>query len=359
MNYFSKIEAYFSGDLSAAERELFEEELAINTVLQKEVEAYELAQDLFGFTAEHLSEETIISREANEMAAALIDFVANNLSENQILETTPITEEHAITRTLPTRRNRSAWLVAASMVLILSLMGTQYYLNQAKQGGQIDTAIAKKSTGASDVELTSPTEKLIIPIPEKETIVSKKEPKTRTIAKPAKALEDKANITAPQNIALNTKKITLPKREVIKVVESLVSNITAQEITTGKVIDKGESVIYSGTNAVTLKAGFHAKAGASFTATATDLVNHSANTVIDSEQPVIFSARETITLKAGFHAKAGADFTAKTKAATNDLSVEAVISPEEVIVFKASNTITFKPGFHAKPGATLVASVGD
>jgi len=363
MNYFSKIEAYFSGELSAVERGLFEEELAMNAALQKGVEAYELAQDLFDFTAEHLSEETIIASEANETAAVLIDFVANNLSENQILETTSIIEKQAITRTLLTRRHRRAWLVAASMLLILSLMGTRFYLTQEKQEGNIQVAIAKKATeGSATIEPDFPIEKTIRPTPEKEAIVAKEKIKTTKIKPVNEPIKDKEIITIPQNIVLNTEKeekITLPKRPIIKIVEPLVTNITAQEISTGKVIDRAESAIYSGTNAVILKAGFHAKAGANFTATATDILNHSVSTVIEHGQPVVYSARETITLEAGFYAKPGADFTAKTKEAVNDISIGAIISPEERVVFKAGNTITFKPGFHAKLGATLVATVGD
>lgn len=357
MNYFSKIEAYFLGELQEEEHRLFEEELATNMLLQKEVEAYELAQDLFGFTATHLSEETIIATDAKETVEALINFTANHLSEEQILATTPVVEQAAITRTLQPRKNRSAWLVAASMLLILSLIGTQFYLTQGRQEGNIEGVIANTSIKAPTSEVVAPVEKITVPTPEKELIVSKEATKKPAKTNSVKVLTtDKKVVPMPQNIAVvnieKEEKIAVSKKPITKVVAPLETNITAQEITTGKIIDSGASVVYNSTNAVTLKAGFYAKVGATFTATTTDLVNHSANSVIDSEESVVYSASETITLKA--------DFTAKTKEAFNkDISIEAVIAPEETIVFKASNTITFKPGFHVKPGATLIASVGE
>jgi len=362
MNYFSKIEAYFLGELQEEEHRLFEEELATSTLLQQEVEAYELAQDLFGFAAEHLSEETIIATDTKETVEALISFTANNLSEDQILAPTPVVGQAAITRTLQPRRNRRAWLVAASMLLILSMIGSQFYTSQL-QKGTIETPVAI-NTPLKKV-ITEPTN-LVVPTkinPAKEVIVEEAQPnKVLSKNRPAKAQN---RTTKPQELMVNLvkkEKKTLVKRPVMPTVEPLVFNLTAQEITTQKVINSGESVIYSGAEAVTLKAGFHAQAGADFTATSGAIVSTtlSVNEVVEGKQPVILKAAKAITMKPGFHVNSETAFVAKatTKKESENIAINTVISPNEEVVFKAGNTIILKPGFHAKAGAAFVATIG-
>lgn len=353
MNYFEKIEAYKNGTLNEVERLVFEETLAQNPSLQQELEAYELeayelGQDLFAFVGTTLSEETITAPEATDTADLLINFTANNLSEAQILASDSAATNTAIIRPLNRRSNRNAWLVAASMLLILSLIGSQFYTSSS-QVDSYETPIAERAQ--IEPRITKSASPIVLPennVPQQE-IVAKETPVVKVEKKTAIIKKKRTKV---QNLALSR-----PKMPILAPLP-LVVNITAQEITTGKVIAKGESVVYNGENSVTLKAGFHAKAGANFVATATNNANFTANEVIESQQPVVYKAGKTITLKPGFHAKKGIDFTAKANVGTaEELSTNAVISSSEAVIYKAGHTITLKPGFHAKAGAAFVATI--
>ncbi len=357
MNYFEKIEAYKNGNLSKIERLVFEEALAENLSLQEEVAAYELGQDLFSFVGGTLSEEEITSPEATATADLLINFAANTLSETEILATDSSATNTAIIRPLKNKRtNKKTWLVAASMLLMLSLIGSQFYMSQQRPLGQsvVENKLTKpvfKAPSNSIIlpENNAPKQEIIA----RERLVSKNINKVEKVKKNA--------IQKMSSLAENgSRKTTVPlsPRTEMPILEPLVTNITAQKITTGKVIDSGESVVYQGDNGVTLKPGFHAKAGANFVAMATTKTNFIANEVLESKQSVVYKASQTITLKPGFHAKSGIDFTAKANAGTEkELSTNVVISSNEEVVYKAENTITLKPGFHAKAGAAFVATV--
>lgn len=358
MNYFEKIEAYKNGSLSEVERLVFEEILAESPALQEEIAGYELGQDLFDFVGTTLSEEEIIAPATTDVANLLINFTANNLSETQILEGESVAENTAIIRPLNQRSNRTTWLAAASMLLILSLIGSQFYTSQQQS---IDQPVAEhQPTKPVIAEPTNP-----IALPENDAPQQEIAAKEISISKVEKKAEKvkKNHTNKVQHLAENTQqKVTAPlsTRAEMPILEPLVTNITAQEITTGRIFGAGESVVYNGENSVTLKAGFHAKAGASFVATATNNVNFLADEVLASKEPVVYEASKTITLKPGFHAKAGIDFTAKANiGGAETLSTNVVISSNEAVVYKAGNTITLKPGFHAKAGAAFVATVGE
>lgn len=360
-NYFEKIEAYKTGTLSEVERLVFEEELAQNVLLQQEVAAYNLAEQLFDFVGETLPTETIVASEANETADLLISFTANKLSEGQIINTPNSTSTETIVRELTPKSNRTAWLVAASMLLILSLIGIQFY-NTSFGTNDLDSTIVK----TEPVEKTIMEPANVVAEVDSEAVSKESTSKANTVnestpslpKKVRKKLENKPLIISNSNQEIAKKILQKsPNKINLPTVEPTVIKLTAQEITTKKVVSTGEAMVYEGDNSVTLKAGFHAKAGANFVATASDKVTFLTNEVIEEQMSTVYEASQTITLKPGFHAKAGSNFIAKAKA-TDNLSTDVIVSPEEAVIFKAGNTIIFKPGFHAKPGAEVAAIVG-
>lgn len=306
MNYFSKIEAYFSGELNELDRSVFEQELAENDLLQKELKAYQAAEELFNFTATHLSEEVIAAPTASELAEELINFTAFNLNEEEILAPTKIaSKQEAIVHTLKPQPNRTAWLVAASMLLILSITGISFY-NKSSQ--EIITPIAK-----SIEEVSLHPENAIVSTKILEEPIIKL-PKTPSENK----LVEKENIIKKAVIPSKTKPTiqAIAVKEPIKqlVASPISKNTTANNIATEVIISKGEAIAYKAENTVTLQPGFHAKAGSKLIAATntSNLVQKDVetNTAITEKESVVFTAENSITLKPGFHAKAGSEFVA-------------------------------------------------
>ncbi len=361
MNYFTKIAAYFSNELNDLERLVFEQELAENETLQAEVAAYEMAESLFGFTAETLPETEIVDTAATVTANELIAFTANNLSEAQILAPPVEAAQPTIVRQMKPRRNRMAWLAAASMLFIVSMIGLRFQKNQASwetlgHEGPVAVTAPEKNV----VELI---EKEVIPVIEEEKvnkvaaapIVVKKKTKKY---EPAKVKIVKKQRTNTRNLAANTTEISAKK----SIENPLAYNTVGTKISSVKVIDRGQEVVYKADSGVILKEGFHAKAGSSFVATTLSDNKTSSNFTsaekITGTNKVVYQANETITLKPGFHAKAGTDFLAKTASAnTQEISTNTVVSDKESVVVKASNSVILKPGFHAKAGAVFTAKV--
>lgn len=376
MVYFEKIEAYSSGTMNEMEQSIFEEALIDNKGLQKEYEAYQAAQDLFNFTAEKLSEEEVISASATETADQLINFAAQNLSEQEILGTTETVAapKEAIVRRLKTRRNRIEWFVAASMLLFLSVIGSRFYTNNPTDAIHTPTEVIVEK----DVEpaISSPIEEeKVIPSPiiaEPEEKIVKKTTKrvAKKSKKPRKFKPAKVRITPQVTSVVEQQPIAVVEKAENMTTPTTTSTIAkpmavltkAEKIVTGKIINKGEAVVYKAGNSITLKPGFHAKAGADFVATSLDnetVTDLTKVAVIEQEQSVVYNAANSITLKPGFHAKAGSTFVATTETpnTTTVVSTDAVISDKESVIVKADKTITLKAGFHAKAGAEFVAKV--
>lgn len=336
MNYFDKIEAYTTGTLSEVEYLIFEAELVENSALQQELEGFQLAQSLFDFAGEQLSEEEITTADSVSLAEALFDFTANNLSEEQILAinttttadsvnlanslieftannlseeqiltTASITAKTPIIRTLQPRTNRTAWLAAASMLFILSLIGPQFYSSQNLKSSSTMVAeapaVIEKTPIKAIVTNYNLEEVLVINIPKKETKKNYAPAKISVTKKriPIIAGHEMANF----DLAASKATIENP----------LAMNEIPQNITTGFAIPEGTETTYRATNSITLTEGFSAKPGANFTAETAQvaaLEEVNSNTVISEEESVSLKANKAITLKAGFHAKAGASFKA-------------------------------------------------
>lgn len=364
MTYFEKIEAYLSGAMNEMEQSIFEQALEEDTFLQKEYEAYKAAQSLFNFTAETLSEQEITSCTAAETVENLINFTAQNLSEQEILGSTEtvITQPQAIVTTLRTRKNRTEWLVAASMLFILSLIGARFYNNSSAEMLHNPSEVVVEKAIEPKIETPVEQEK-IIPAPV--TVIT--EPEAKLVEKTSKPKYEPAKIritpkviptTAQQPIAVVEKTITTKITPTPSNPIALLTT-TAEKIVSGKVFQKGESVVYEAENSVTLKPGFHAKAGTDFVATTnaqketvTDLIK---SEVIDNQQSATYNATNSITLKSGFHAKTGSSFVATTTPPS--VSTNSVIFDKEVVEVKADKSITLKAGFQVKAGAEFSAKV--
>jgi len=368
MIYFEKIEAYLSGEMNEMEQSIFEQALEENIALQKEYEAYQTAQDLFNFSAEQLTEEEITTNTATETTEQLINFTAQHLSEAEILGSTDKEKpsREAVIKTMSTRRNRMEWLVAASMLLAFSVIGSRFYSNLSTETITTPSEVVVEKPVAPKVIMPVEEEK-VVPIP----VIA--EPPEKIVKKVIK--KKPASKYEPAKVRVSTKitpsKTQMPIAEAGKTIQSEITQpavkqlallTNGEKIVTGKVINKGEAVIYQAQNAVILKPGFHAKAGADFVATssANETVTHLTKVaVIEQEQSVVYNAANSITLKPGFHAKAGSTFVATTASpSTNSVvSTNSVISDKESVVIKAAETITLKAGFHAKAGANFVAKV--
>ena len=371
MTYFEKIEAYFSGEMSEMEQFIFEQTLEDNAALQKEYEAYKTAQSLFNFTAETLSEEEITTAHATETVEQLINFTAQNLSEKEILSSTEVKtiQTQVVVRNISSRRDRIEWLVAASMLFVLSLIGAQFYNNPTTETIQTPTELVVEKEVQPKIEKPVKKEK-VIPAPvvsEPITKIVKKVAKKRPIPKyePAKVrITPKTQPVVNPNHIATVDKDQMGAAEVTPNVSNPLALLTsAERIVTGKVINKGETIVYKAGNSITLKPGFHAKAGANFVATpnATEetAVDLTKSEIIDNQESKKYNATNSITLKAGFHAKAGSAFVATTtnSSASSFVSTNAIISEKEAVVVKADKGITLKAGFHAKAGADFVAKI--
>lgn len=307
MNYFDKIEAYFADELSDFEKLLFEQEVEENAGLQAEVEAYKLAADLFDFTSNHLSTKSILSSASEKTADQLLSFVANNLSEEEIIG---LNKNPKPNLTIERHFSLLQQLSIAATLLLLIGMTTWYFGidNYSKQPKVTAPLVQINEPHSVETLASTPiakTEKADITI-SKDNIKPRANGKDKLTKKVAKTLP-----TTPKTLA--EKDMSTPK-------EIIVNNlppepIAATHIVVDRTISTGEEVTYQANNTITLKPGFHAKAGASFTANSTSkdaaLVSDIAiASTISNKESVVFKAGQSITLKPGFHVEAGADFVA-------------------------------------------------
>lgn len=359
MNYFTKIEAYFSNGLSELDRLVFEQELAENAKLQKEVAAFELAQSLFGFTAETLPEEEIVASTATKTADELIGFVANNLSEEQILGIDATVQSTAITRTLKPKRNRTAWLAAASIAIILSFIGLQ--IQQGSTIAPAATIAAAKKQAPSIEKMAVPNNQLGKKVAEEVVAAFKNiQPSQKTDNTSVKNYEP-AIVKTIKKQRKNSNHLAATIATVPST-DPLALNTVATEVTTRKVVDKGESLSYQAVENIILKEGFHAKAGATFTATTYEKTKDvlASTAALSGQQKVVYQAKQTITLGTGFQVAADTEFTAKTTPNPYQTTVatNTIISEEEEIVLKAKKSISLESGFEVKAGANFTAAIG-
>lgn len=112
-----KIEAYITGELTGAEREAFEAELAGNPGLAEEVDAVRLA------------------REAVELSIS--DHLRTQFLEWQEVEATGSKTEEAKVVTMAPRRNLRRILAIAASVLLILAVGSLWYANDQFGAGQM------------------------------------------------------------------------------------------------------------------------------------------------------------------------------------------------------------------------------
>ncbi|MEM1119137.1 MAG: 3-coathanger stack domain-containing protein [Bacteroidota bacterium] len=348
MTYFTKIAQYFAGELNEVERLVFEQELAYNPVLQKEVAAYELAQDLFGKTAASLSEVEITTSAPRETADELIDFVASNLSEEEIVGK-PVARKSAVVRSLPRRSRRTTWLAAASAALILGFIGWNWQekiippvtpnivsseqKNNANNQANPKIAVPSTNSQVVAVDKMSPIPKPAI----NEDNSSKYEPAKKRIT--PKSINKAATIDPSALLAINeitttgnfSKKTNQEIEKRTKENNSLFTKTSVKDspnipiasqaslrpasntLVVDQKIEGAQKVIFQADESITLTAGFQVGAGTEFTAKATEEIDQgkvSVNTVVQAQEQMQLQAEKTIVLKAGFHVKAGGSFSA-------------------------------------------------
>jgi hypothetical protein len=291
-----------------------------NPLLKKEVEAYQMAQSLLGFSTNHLSEEEILEDTAEKTAVDIIQFAALNLSEEKIIEKTTATpRKEAKVRLMPFS-NQKSWLVAASAAFILSLFGLNYWnashMEPSEQMAKVE--IPK----VEEIQLETPVVATEIAAPElkeEETVLPKKEvalqeqpaPKKKRRVYPKAKKRDIIKVVKPiEKIAQKQLPIATPS-------PLLAMKTSATEIASGSTINNGEKVTYTAENVITLKPGFFVEAGSEFTASSKKL----------------------------------------TQTKSNDFTTNSVISKSESVIYKANNSITLAPGFHAKVGSGFIATV--
>lgn len=351
MQYYQKIEAYFEDKLSAVERLVFEQELAENPILQKEFHAYETAHSLFDFAGNNLPSEEIIADSAEKTAGKLIDYTAKNLTTAEIIAI-PNAKPQAIVRSINPTPAPVFWLVAASLLALLTIVGIRFYAEQDNKA--LNNVAAVEKIIPESIE----TEKIIPPQPT--TLIAKKTPapvKQKRQYEPAKITRREKPVQTLEMPLVEPISPIVQTVETKKTVRQIALNTKATTLSTNSVIDKDNSVVYEAKESITLKAGFHAKAGAAFTAKPIikkEVLQTAA--IIESQKSVQLQA-ESIVLKPGFHAKAGTSFTAKTKKAEIASETNAIINATESVTIKSESVITLKPGFHAKAGATFTAKV--
>ncbi|MEM6318270.1 MAG: 3-coathanger stack domain-containing protein [Bacteroidota bacterium] len=358
MTYFEKIEAYATGKMEATEQAFFEQELVENDVLKVEWEAYQLVNELVDFTAKETTEADIRQTAAEATADSLLHFSATRLSEAQIIEKQ--TSQKAIIRPLKSR-SRAAWLAAASVLFLVGMVGLRSFLAMDNSVTSSSKKIATVSETATPIRTVEPVQN---PVSEstsetEKTLAEVTTEQQEEITLPAiqKQKYEPAKVkTKPNNRLVAAKEGKKVSDEIIA--KPLAMTIAAEQITTERVIKENETVIYKAQNTITLKSGFHAKAGASFTATHDKPTTpKSSNAVIQANETVAYEHEEGIVLKPGFHAKAGATFVAKAPS-NETVNSDITINERESITVSAQKTVTLRPGFHAKAGSSFTAKVG-
>ena len=368
MTYYEKIEAYTTGKMNPVEQMVFEDELTENTVLQKEYEAYQTAQQLFNNGAKLLTTQDILSDSAHETAEKLIQYSANQLSEAEITEM-PVSETSAKGRTISVRLSRSAWLAAASFLLLITVVGIRSNQNQTswKGLGQDQPSVV----AIPESQTIDPTS-TIYELPEtfqaeQVVAVSKKQlsptPQKRVATKTIRPKKyEPAKVTIQPNPAITTAAIAAHNAAPATEAKPLAVNLYGETIRTRKTIGKGETVTYKAQQGITLRPGFHARAGANFVATTLPTNRQdelATESIYEGQQSVALEAGKTIIFRPGFHAKSGTDFTARTnpELSESEVAVNSIISQEEAVVTRAKKVITLKAGFHARAGADFTATV--
>jgi len=253
MNYIDKIVAYDEGSMSVQERVAFEYELADNATLKQEWEAYQLSQDLLGFTA--------------------VNIVAP-IEVTTLDSTTMLGAKEA--RWTTTCR----YILGAMGLLVLcSVLYTGFnYLNAEKS----DTI------PQSSLEQVSPTNKveesIFIEAEEKEISVPNIEPTPKKVQNTKAAVAPIAQLTPPKakkpikeikrvdsiiSSTVATPRVAMvvqPTEKKKLIAASVLDKATLKEITSNTSIASGEVLVLEAKNSITLQPGFVVEAGASFNA---------------------------------------------------------------------------------------------
>jgi len=253
MNYIDKIVAYDEGSMPVQERVAFEYELADNATLKQEWEAYQLSQDLLGFTAANI----VAPVEVTALDSSTI------ASSKEARETT-------------------------SYRYILGAMGLLAFCCMLYTGFNYLNAEKSDAIPQNSLELVPKTnqveESIFIEAEENEISVPnsaptpKKIPDTKATSapiaqltapkakKPIKEIK-RVESTIPSKVATPRVAMVVQPTEKKKLIAaSALDKATLKEITSNKSIASGEVLVLEAKNSITLEPGFVVEAGASFNA---------------------------------------------------------------------------------------------
>jgi len=254
MNYIDKIVAYEEGNMPVQERVAFEYELADNATLKQEWEAYQLSQDLLGFTA------------ANIVAPI----------EVRPLDSTTMLDAKEARGTTSYRYILGAMgLLALCCVLYTSVSYLnaekgnaipQSSLEQVQPNNKVEESIFIE---AEEKEITAPSN---TPTPKKVQIIKATVAPiaqlTPTKTKTPKKEIKRVDATIPSKVATpRVARVAQPAEKMKPIAVSLLDKkATLKEITSNKIIASEEVVVFEAKNSITLQPGFVVEAGGSFNA---------------------------------------------------------------------------------------------
>jgi hypothetical protein len=230
MDYFNWIQKYRQQALSSADRQAYEHEQTENGQLRSEVEAVDLME-------------------------SLLSAGATGLSESEILGDQPSGKKY--TRTV---------LAASGVLIVLLLAGGWFYQQNQQQSVQPANQEPAKEWGPRFFEPASSYGEdegpvaLIVPSKVEEPQISK-ELKVEEVAPPSLPTEEPVvDIQIPE-VDENAEAIA----------ESTPPRQPGEDIVLGNTeVDKGAALAISAKKTITLKPGFHAKAGSTFRAAVKD-----------------------------------------------------------------------------------------
>lgn len=168
-NHFDEIEAYLTGQMSEAKRQIFEQRLSKEKDLAMEFELQKL---------EHQSMNVLIEQELRSSITSWADAPPVNPFEEENPEKSKVdTPSEVLAKVVPigVSRRRLLWMAASVAVLILAAIGVNKYLT--KDPPMVENNIAVQHfpipvKPSDTTKTTSPNEKPFIPKPTEKTPAS-------------------------------------------------------------------------------------------------------------------------------------------------------------------------------------------
>jgi anti-sigma-K factor RskA len=237
MKYFAQIEAYINGKMSSAERQAFEHEVEDNADLARELDAYQSGADLFNFAAAQLSEEQILHP-----------------------------DKQGISSGGPGKKpfftySRLAIFLAAAIGLCLIVFLGGYLQDDQQETVPVQPIEQQKQPAKNRPVAAAPSPE--VPSGEEEQLLAKaesREPVTKMTP------EQKNEIKQPASSSQSRPSKVMAHLNDESTKSTHASAPADAELIADQAIASGEKIVYQASQQITLKPGFHAKAGSVFRA---------------------------------------------------------------------------------------------